>query len=73
MGYQPKQISVFASNEEDVDRIKKDLREENNFYIRVQRILMKNNSHLKLLLYVNQIIQNLSYQYDHISILPTAR
>lgn len=72
MGYQSKQAMVWATNEEDADSIRNELREEYNFYIRVQRILMKNNSHLKLLLYVNEIIQNLSYLYDHISIPPKA-
>lgn len=73
MGYQPKQAMVCAYNEEEADRIRDALREEYNFYIKVQRILMKNNNNLKLLLYINEIIQNLSYQYNHIFIPPKAR
>jgi flagellin-specific chaperone FliS len=73
MGYQPKIPCISARDEEDADRIRNELKEEYNFYIRVQRILMTNKRSWRLILQVNEIIQNLSDMYDHISIPPSIR
>ena len=68
-----KPIPIVARNIEHKNEIRDLLKEEYNFYIRVQRILMNNKRSWILINQVNNIIQDLSYKYDHIFIPPTVR
>lgn len=66
-------IPIVAKNEEHKNEIRSELKKEYDFYIRVQRILMKNRRHWRLINDVNNIIQDLSYSYNHIFIPPSIR
>lgn len=65
--------SLVATDDEHKTKIQNMLKEEYNFYIRVQRVLMKNNRSFMLIRQVQEIIADLSYNYNNIKIPPISK
>ncbi|HHT97483.1 MAG TPA: hypothetical protein GXZ90_06285 [Clostridiales bacterium] len=69
MGVRP----IIASDKADADRIRKELKDDYNFYARVLRVFTKNKRNWMAKNYVNNIIKEIQYKYNNIWVVPPRR